>query len=190
MNLNVYLVSHPIIKKLSNHIIYTKFTGEQIYKYNTKLLGILLIYEIIRKWIKIHNIYIKNIDLTKEISIFDSKESYLVIANLMECHEFISDINIIAPKVFLQHINFNIEIRNCYIDNDIINTIKEQKIIIIERFLNNDSIIKLLDYLLLEKNVNINQIKIMCITCTNNICEHLGNRYKSLKIYTTRIYNY
>uniref|UniRef100_UPI003001F160 hypothetical protein n=1 Tax=Anunuuluaehu liula TaxID=3049639 RepID=UPI003001F160 len=194
MQLNVYLISHPIIQKLSNTIINSKPENNQIYNYNTSSLGFLLIYEVIRKWIKTQNIYIKNIELTKELYVFNSKESYLIIANLMDCNQIISGISLLLPQVHLQHINLNTYkkkyINNDCIDSNIINIIKKQKIIIIERFLSNYSIIKLLDYLLLKQHIKISQIKIMCITCTNSICEQLGNKYQSLEIYTTKIYNY
>lgn len=194
MQLNVYLISHPIIKKLSSTIIYSKTKNDQIYNYYISSLGLLLIYEVIRKWIKTQNIYIKNIELTKELSLFNYKESYLIMTNLMDCNQIISGISIILPQVHLQHINLN-EYKQKYINNDcidsnIINIIKTQKIIIIEKFLNNYSIIKLLDYLLSKQDINVNQIKIMCITCTNSILELLGNKYPYLEVYTTKIYSY
>nr|QOS04516.1 uracil phosphoribosyltransferase [Sarcopeltis skottsbergii] len=187
MRLNIYLISHPIIKQLSLSIINTSLKNKQIYQYNAKLLGCLLIYETVRKWIIIHYISIKNIDSKKELYKFDAKESYIILTNLTECGDIVSDINTILPQMYLQHINFN----NYYEDNYIhLNMIKKEKIIIVEKFLNNYSIIRLLDYLLLEQKVRISQIKIICITCSHSICEYLGNKYQSLEIYTTKMYKY
>lgn len=187
MRLNIYLISHPIIKQLSLAIINTKLNNKQIYQYDAKLLGRLLIYETVRKWITIHYIYIKNIDSQKELYKFDPKESYRILANLVECADIVSDINTILPQMCLQHVNSNNHNKNSY---KYINIIKKEKIIIIEKFLNNYSIIRLLDYLLIEKKVQVSQIKIMCITCSNTICEYLGNKYQSLEIYTTKMYKY
>ncbi|CCP38072.1 uracil phosphoribosyltransferase or UMP pyrophosphorylase (plastid) [Chondrus crispus] len=187
MRLNIYLISHPIIKQLSLAIINTNLNNKHVYQDNAKLLGRLLIYETVRKWMTIHYISIKNIDSKKELYKFDRKESYRILANLVECADIVSDINTILPQMYLEHVNSNNHNQNSYKD---INIIKKEKIIIIEKFLNNYSIIRLLDYLLIEKKVQISQIKIMCITCSNNICEYLGNKYQSLEIYTTKMYKY
>lgn len=58
-----------------------------------------------------------------------------------------------------------------------------------EKLLSNFSILKLLDYLIVEHKIHINAIKIICIACTNNILEILGRQYPLLKIYTTKIIN-
>ena len=187
MRLNIYLISHPIIKQLSLDIINTNLKNEQVYQCNAKLLGRLLIYETVRRWITIHYISIKNIDSKKELYKFNPKESYRILTNLLECGDIVSDINTILPQMYLQHVNFNNYQQDSYKH---INIIKEEKIIIVEKFLNNYSIIRLLDYLLIEKKVQISEIKIMCITCSDSICEYLGNKYQSLEIYTTKMYKY
>lgn len=187
MRLNIYLISHPIIKQLSQDIINSNLINEQIYKHNTKLLGYLLIYETIRRWVNIHYIYIKNIESYKEIYKFDTQESYIILTDLIECNDIISNISTILPKMGLQHINF----KNNQQDNyEYIQTIGKEKIIIVEKFLNNYSVIRLIDYLVKKQKIKSSQIKIMCVTCSHSICEYLGNQYQSLEIYTTKIYKY
>lgn len=191
MPLNINLISHPIIKQLSNQLIQHQNKKNYRPYHNHHELYSLLIYEITRKWIKGHNIYIKHIDNIIERYTFDSQESYLIIMNLMNSGNTINTITKILPKVYFQHINLDKQkTKNYCIDDSILNTIEQQKIIIIDSFLTNNSIINFLDYLLINKNIFIKNIKIICITCNNSILEYMGKKYKSLDIYTTHINYY
>ena len=194
MRLNVYLISHPIIKHLATQFSY--FTSQQdsidSSQHIAHQLHVLLIYEVAKRWIKTDQIYIQNIDCIKELCIFDSKESYLIMANLMTCGNITVDLNHILPKVDIQHINFsknNFLNTNYYcLEDHIINIMKEKKIIIIDHHLKH-SMIELLDYLILQNKIEIENIKVICIECHNNILEKIGSKYSLLKIYTTKIYN-
>lgn len=194
MRLNVYLVSHPIIQKISAQMIYSIDSKNPIsYNYHgSQPLHMLLIYEVIRKWIKIYKIYIPYIDFIKESYVFDSKDSYIIITNLMNCGNILPNINSILPQVYIQHLNLNNTSMTNINDNDfnsnIINIIKSKKIIIMDNFLKL-SIIQLLDYLIITKEVKIETIKIICITCTNKTLEKIANKYPLMSIYTTKIYN-
>lgn len=193
MRLNIYLVSHPIIQTISAQIIYSIDKNHSIsYNYHVfEQLHILLIYEVLRKWIKVYKIYIPYLDFIKESYIFDSKESYIIITNLMDCGNILPHINYLLPQVYIQHLNFNNQlmtnINDHYFNSSIIHIIRQKKIILMDNFLKL-SIIKLLDYLIIEKQVQITQIKIICITCTNNILEKIANKYPSINIYTTKIH--
>nr|YP_010904371.1 hypothetical protein REQ04_pgp005 [Catenella fusiformis]WCH57622.1 hypothetical protein [Catenella fusiformis] len=189
MQLNIYLISHPIINKLSTEIIYSTSKDNCIHTHTYSQLNLFLIYEVLRRYIKIQNIYVKHLKYTKEICIFYPKESYLFLANIEEYGSTITNIKTIIPKVHVIHTIFNSKIKE-YIQNSITNIIKKQKIIIIEKLLDNFSIIQLLDYLIIDNNINIDTVKIVCIACTNNILEIIGNKYPSLKIYTTKIINH
>ena len=191
MLLNVYLISHPLIHRLSNQIIYSTETNNNTYTYINSKINFFLIYEALRTWIKIQTIYVKEIDLIKDINIYDSNESYIIMTNITDYCSIISDIKILLPRVHLQHIHLNLktqkDINDDCLEHNIITTIKKHKIIVMEKFLYNHSIIQLLDYLLLEKKINIQQIKIICTICTNSILETIGNKYPYLTIYTTKI---
>nr|YP_010952311.1 uracil phosphoribosyltransferase or UMP pyrophosphorylase [Gloiopeltis furcata]WMP13980.1 uracil phosphoribosyltransferase or UMP pyrophosphorylase [Gloiopeltis furcata] len=67
---------------------------------------------------------------------------------------------------------------------------RTQKIIIIEKFLDYDSISQLLDYLFLERNISMHQIRLVCITCKSSLLEKIGRKYPNLNIYTTKIHSY
>nr|AOM64619.1 uracil phosphoribosyltransferase [Riquetophycus sp.] len=193
MRLNVYLISHPIIRKLSTQIRYSISSNYYIQKKYRLLqnIYILLVYEVVRKWMKVNNIYIKNIDNIKELTLFTPKESYLIITNLMNCGNIINEINDLLPKSYIQHLDCNqnnIINDNC-LDNEIIHIIQEAKIIIIDNVLTT-STNKLLHYLTQQKQIEISQIKIICITCNNKVLETIGDKYPLLNIYTTKIYPY
>jgi len=192
MQLNVYLISHPLIQNLSHQIINNKQTNNYyIQNLSDKELGKLMTYEAIRKWIQSQKIYIKNLHHIKELYILNPKESYIIIADLIHSHNLVSDISILLPKSEFQH--YNLETKRNTINNEyqhLSQTItKNYKIIIIIKFLENYSIITLLNYLLLEKNAKLNQICIICITCKNIILDKIGIQYPNLKIYTTKIIN-
>nr|YP_009773986.1 uracil phosphoribosyltransferase or UMP pyrophosphorylase [Caulacanthus okamurae]QIZ74603.1 uracil phosphoribosyltransferase or UMP pyrophosphorylase [Caulacanthus okamurae] len=193
MQLNVYLISNPIISKLSHQIIYSAEKKNNIYIDIQCQLNLFLIYETLKKWIKIENIYIKNIDHIKKKCIFDTQESHLLLTNIQDCSNIISNIKTILPKLYIVHTCIDektkqyININDDYLGKDIINTIKKQKIIIIQTLLNNNSIIQLLNYLTLNHKINVNAIKIICTGCTTNILEMISNEYPSLEIYTTQI---
>nr|QCI07377.1 hypothetical protein [Leiomenia cribrosa] len=192
MPLNIYIIAHPIIKKLSNQFINSTHQNPQIQNIlNNDPLHILLIYEVTRKWITGYNIYIKNLNHIKPIYRFNKKESYLIITNFMYCGNIINNINKLLPKVCIQHLNLEQykekEINDECINHQIINRIREKKIIIVENFIEDNSIIKLLHYLITYKNIYIKNINIICITCNSIILENLGSKYPNLKIYTTHI---
>lgn len=195
MQLNIYLISHPIIQKLSNQLICSTYKNNQIQNIiRNNPLHSLLVYEVTRKWINGYNIYIKNLNNIKKIYKFDNQESYLIITNFMDCGNIINNINILLPKVYIQHINLENyttrKINDDCIDSKIINIIEKQKIIIIENFIKDYSIIKLLDYLFIYKKIKIQNIKIICITCNSSILEYIGAQYPHLQIYTTQINYY
>lgn len=193
MRLNVYLISHPIIQKLSAPIRYTIDDNSSIeYNYNTfQQLHILLIYEVLRKWIKSFNVYIQYTDFIKELYVFDSKESYIIMTNLMNCGNILPYINYLLPQVYIQHINLNhkipVSINDNYLDSEIVKIIKQNKIIIMDNFLTN-SIVQLLDYLVMQKEVKVKEIRIICIICTNQVLEKIADQYPLVSIYTTKIY--
>nr|QCI09059.1 Uracil phosphoribosyltransferase [Inkyuleea mariana] len=192
MQLNIYIISHPIIKILSNTIIssalntYNKFSS-QTHKY----IGLLLVYEVLRKWMQIKNLYIKKINYIKEVHIIDSQESYLIITNLLHTYNIITEIKILLPDTELQHIdlNNNKSFTDDYNNIKLINIESTKKIMIIEKFLDNYKIIDLIKYLQVEKNVKIHQIKIISVTCNTKILEKIGQMYPNLNIYTTKLIN-
>nr|YP_009296295.1 uracil phosphoribosyltransferase [Sebdenia flabellata]AOM65230.1 uracil phosphoribosyltransferase [Sebdenia flabellata] len=192
MQLNIYLISHPIIQKLASEITYQDKTLKQnTHSENYKQLGTLLIYEVMRAWIKTQNLYIKKINYIKELCVFDKKESYFVITDLTESYKMLTNTSLLFPEVEIEHISLSKEIykiNNMRIYKLIEKKIKNNtKILILQSHLNNYRIIKILDYLIAQNNFYIKQIKILCITCNNKIIEKIGYKYPNLKIYTTKI---
>lgn len=192
MRLNVYIISHPIIQKISSQARYSVNSQTTYNNYHASYpLHTFLIYELLRKWIKGYTVYIKCIDFIKELYIFDNQESYIIITNLMNCGNIVSQINYLLPKVYIQHINFtqiiteNIDDR-CF-SNSILTSIENNKIIIMDDCLTS-SVIQLLDYLVIQKAVEIIKIQIVCISCSNKVLETIADKYPSIKIYTTKIY--
>nr|QVY58362.1 uracil phosphoribosyltransferase or UMP pyrophosphorylase [Kappaphycus striatus] len=189
MQLNVYLISHPIINKLSTQIMYSTKSKNYVNTYIYSQLNLFLIYEVLRKLVQTKKIYIKNIDYIEEIYIFNPKESYILLTNLENCGDIILYLKTIVPQLSLIHINLNKKqyINKNYLNDNIKNLEEKQKIVVIEQFLDNHSIIPLIDYLIYNIRIKSKTIKLICITCTNNILSIMNNRYPSLEIYTTKI---
>jgi len=189
MKLNIYIISHPLIKILTTGIIsyesnHSKITSR--YK-NHQYLGILLIYEILRKWIKISNIYIKKLDYIHEISIIDNDQKNYIITNIIDNYHTITEIEKLFPQTELKHININNLQSWEKINIQYINS--KTNLIILENFLNNENILNLIHYINTIHKINHSCIKIACITCTNKILEKISTRYTDLNIYTTKIIN-
>nr|QVY57956.1 uracil phosphoribosyltransferase or UMP pyrophosphorylase [Betaphycus gelatinus] len=189
MQLNIYLISHPIIHKLSTQLIYSIKNKNNINIYNYAELNLFLIYEVLRRLIQTKTIYINNIDYIEEICIFNPQDSYLFLTNIEDCGDITSYLKTIMPRLSLVHINLNKKhyINKNYLNENIINLSNKQKIIVMEKFLNSYSIIQLIDYLIYNVKIKSNKIKLICITCTNNILDIINNKYPSLEIYTTKI---
>ena len=74
MKLNIFLISHPLIKLFTKQITidhyYNKKTNN-FNKYTYQYIGTFLIYEVLRKFLIIKNLYIDKIDHTQEIYCID-----------------------------------------------------------------------------------------------------------------------
>nr|YP_009391954.1 uracil phosphoribosyltransferase [Acrosorium ciliolatum]ARW60098.1 uracil phosphoribosyltransferase [Acrosorium ciliolatum] len=180
MPLNIYIISHPIIKLLTNSFINNTIQYEYTYKY----IGFILIYEILRKYIKIKQIHIKCIYYTQIINILDKSETYYIFTDLVNTYHMITDIKILLPNIKI--INFEEKI-NLSLKEKIKNINRNNNILILEMNLNKYSTIELITQLQKEADISLNKITIGCIKCNNDILEKLGIQYPKLNIYTTQI---
>nr|YP_010619760.1 hypothetical protein orf186 [Tayloriella tenebrosa]WAX03773.1 hypothetical protein orf186 [Tayloriella tenebrosa] len=181
MKLNIYEISHPIIKTLLDNLNINK--KEQNYRY----IGFLFIYEIFRKYIDINKIYIKQVKNIKLIHAINNNKKYLILTNILNTYDMINDIKIVVPEVNIINVNYEsndkIEesLKNLTIDLQI------SKILIIEKIINDDKIIKLIKYLKKQKNLHSKDINIGCIISKEKTLNQMGNHYPELKVYTTKI---
>nr|YP_009500381.1 uracil phosphoribosyltransferase [Gracilariopsis heteroclada]AXE43543.1 uracil phosphoribosyltransferase [Gracilariopsis heteroclada] len=189
MQLNIHIIIHPIIQQLANKIIYHKSYRNKTYNDNEKTLGMLILYETLRTWIKLYNFYIKKVSFLKEGNYTNKDEKCLIITDLIKHHNFFAESQKILPKIFLQHIYIN---KNNTRDNYIIHNIdsydlSKYKIIIFDKFLNSYTIIQILNYLFRNTKINVDNMKIICLTCHHKILKEIGKKYPELNIYTTKI---
>nr|YP_009654469.1 Uracil phosphoribosyltransferase [Pleurostichidium falkenbergii]QCH39756.1 Uracil phosphoribosyltransferase [Pleurostichidium falkenbergii] len=181
MKLNIYQVSHPVVKILSTNI------SEQKQEYNYKYIGFLLIYEIFRKQVDITQIYIKTIKNVKRFELINQNRKLLILTNISNTYDILGDIKIIMPQLNILHINYdNVQdiensIHNLKIDNTKI------KIFVIEKLIEHSKILNLVKYLNTNKYINIENISIGCVVSTEKILNQIARQYPQLKIYTTKI---
>lgn len=187
MQLNIYLIDHPIIQSLSKSIRADQRENKfQIQNY--KYIGLILIYEISRKWITVHSLYIKKIKYTKEIILPKNQEKYYICTPIHDTYQMLSELSCILPQVqIIDTANdiklFKNNLQSCINKSNS----KNIKIIILETILYNTYIIELIKYLNKEELIPITNIHIGCITCYNTILNLIGQHYSQLKIYTTKI---
>nr|YP_009243962.1 uracil phosphoribosyltransferase or UMP pyrophosphorylase [Sporolithon durum]AMK96204.1 uracil phosphoribosyltransferase or UMP pyrophosphorylase [Sporolithon durum] len=192
MKLSVYIISHPLILQLSNLINNNK-TNKQNYNYQNicKTLGFLVIYETIRTWLKFEKLYIHKIEGVKEIILANSEESYLIITNIAKNIDLISTIKDLIPKCKLGLIHL-FKTDKIYQISKTFNSLpkdisKNQKIIILDKYIETEGTIKLIEYLVKIKKVDLNQIRISCIACEKRGLKKIAYSYPKIRIYTTEI---
>lgn len=187
MQLNIYLISHPIIQILSN------FHERQISQenncniYQDKQLGLLIIYEAVRKKLDINYFHIKKVNYINKINLLNKNNNYYILSNLTKNYNFLSDINLLIPNSKIIHIEkkYLLDNRSNYILN--IRNKEKTYIIIFEKVLNDIYIIDLIKYLIEYEKIPIQKILIVSIKCYHYILEKLGNNHPQLTIYTTEI---
>nr|YP_010951637.1 Uracil phosphoribosyltransferase [Laurencia catarinensis]WMP12576.1 Uracil phosphoribosyltransferase [Laurencia catarinensis] len=186
MQLNIYSISHPIIQLLSNTIT-VKNKNNILYYYNYKNLGLLLMYEILRKYIKIQNVYIKSLYSTKELKLINYNEKYLILSDISNNYEMISGIKTLIPNIDIININYiNIKNEQKTIQ-DIEKVNANTQIFILEEQLKNVNVISIIKYLTLMHQIPINHINIACIKSEQKILKQIGSIYPKVKVYTTQI---
>nr|AYR06171.1 uracil phosphoribosyltransferase [Renouxia sp.] len=189
MKLNIYTVTHPIIQQLVS-ILKNKNTHPIIYDRTSQHLSIFLIYETIRNWFKNQELYIKELNITKKLSLANPQESCIVITNIPQNLNLIQELQEFIPNCQINFVNlckinekWEVNSKFNFIPLDINNN---KKIIILDKNIQTEAIITLINYLTIKK-VEINQIRISSITCSTHTLKVLGNKYPKLNIYTTEI---
>lgn len=187
MKLNIYVISHPIIKIFKQNI-YKNNTNvyiTSIKEKNESKIMLFLIYEILRKLISITNIYVHKLNHTQHNSIIDYQQKNYILTNMVENFNLLADIHNTFPQIHITHYdlykNETFEIKN----KDKIN--QKTNIIIIEKFLVEDNIINILTDITNDIKVTEKQVTIACITCTNQILEKISKYYNNITLYTTSI---
>jgi len=187
MQLNIHLMSHPIIQGLCEKIMYQE-TLFQSKDQNMKNLGQLAIYETVRNWLKIYKINIQQIESMQDFTVPDPKESYIIIFDNLKNLSFFYEVKDMLPKSTLELIS-NDKMTNANkrisIKSDDIKSCT--KIIIFLNKLNATYAREIIKRLAEEYKIQINQIRLTSIICKKDELIKLGHEYKSLNIYTSRI---
>lgn len=186
MQLQIYKISHPIVKLISSRIN-NKYMSHIDQRQCEKYAGFLIIYEIFRKYISIENVYIKLTEGTKIVEIIDTKKRYVLLADISNTYNMLTDITSITSNFELHHVNYENknEIKN-YVKNIYSNN-SNISIFIIEKITKNYKIINLIEYLVKEKKFSLDNISICNIFSSSGILKEIGQKYPKLKIYTTKI---
>nr|QCI06726.1 hypothetical protein [Gayliella sp.] len=189
MKLNIYIISHPIIQIFNSHITQNKYnTSKNISDniYHSKIM-VFLIYELFRKTILVQNIYINKLDTIKHLAKMNSMQKNYVFTNIIENFDIMNEISTTFPQTEIQHYDTNNKSNFINITKHNINNIAN--IIIVEKFLDKHDIIRFLEYLINNINIEEKQIIIACITCNNQIIERISEKYRHIRLYTTQISN-
>lgn len=185
MQLNIYVLSHPVIKIISNCITTNNHEKNIDYSLSDKhkILGFLIFYESMRKWLYVEKLYLQKIKSTQELYLFNTKKSYLLITNFEQTYNMLEYIKQLVPQIKLYHIE-----ENLFLNNELLNNIHHKThIIIFEKFIEDNNILNYLDFLHKNYQIIITQMTILCFTCNNKILDKMGKKYPTLNIYTTQI---
>lgn len=185
MKLNIHIISHPIIQNLSS-----KLTNQtlplNINNILLKELGLLILYEAIRNWIKTYQLTIPQINYKKETIIINPKESFIIISNTLQYLSLIQDIQLILPNSQLKLIENN---QYYTLQTNLPEINYNTKIIIITYQIQLKYTLDLLDYFLHKKNIQIDKIRLICIHCQTDQLIEISKKHNKLNIYTTQIIN-
>nr|YP_009399407.1 uracil phosphoribosyltransferase [Kapraunia schneideri]ARW69013.1 uracil phosphoribosyltransferase [Kapraunia schneideri] len=186
MQLEIYQISHPLIKIILSSLDIKYISEIDKHRYE-RYLGFLIIYEILRKYILIKNIYIKLLEETKQINMIDNDRKYIILTNTSKTYNMISEISCITPNLEIIHTEYE----NKHKIQDYIEKIslykQEYSIFILEKITKNYQILNLLDFLIKDSNITINQVSICNILSCSQLLNKIGQKYPKLKIYTTKI---
>ena len=140
MQLQIYQISHPLIKLISERIN-SKYISHTDKKQCEKYAGFLIIYEIFRKYIYIGNIYVKLTEGTKIVKTIDNNKKCILLTNISSTYNMLTDITSITSNLELRHVDYENKsnIRN-YIE-DINSDNENTNIFIIEKITKNLSLI-------------------------------------------------
>ena len=159
------------------------------YEYYYRYIGLLLTYEMFRKYLEINKIYIKLINEVKEINLPNTKKKQIILTDISNTYDMIVDIKIILPTVEIINVNYrNMETIEYSIKNLKIQYQKTQ-IFILEKQIVDKTLINLITCLKNEKHMAIEDITIGCIQINHTNLNKIGSQYPELNIYTTQIIN-
>ena len=185
MKLNIHLISHPLIQNLSS-ITRNSYSSYNMRNQYFKSLGLLIIYETIRTWTKIHKLTIKTTKKEKELIIIDPKESYTIVFDNLDYVNMFQDIQFILPKLNLKLIEQKNE-KNYTLFNFSPNI--HHRILIVNYRMDTKFIKNLIEGLIREHNIKLKQIRLTCVECKTEQLIQLSELYDNLTIYTTKIIN-
>lgn len=188
MKLHVHHLSHPLIQNLYN-ITSELITPNNIIVQANKHLGLFMIYETVRKLVKVYHLSIKQIKSSKEIVLIDPKDSYTIVFNDLKCLSMFQEMQLLLPKINLELIqNHDIE-SIVRIDSILDGLSPHSKIIIVNYNINIQYIESIINLFTKKNTVKTHKISIICIKCTTAQLLQLSENklYKDLTIYTAKI---
>jgi uracil phosphoribosyltransferase len=149
-----------------------------------KSLGLLIIYETIRTWIKMHKLTIKTTEQEKEIVIIDPKESYTIIFDNLKYVNMVQEIQSILPTMNLKLIEQTSNRNHLLLE---LPANMHHKILIISYRMDTSLIENILKGLMNKYSIKLEQIRLACIECRTDQLIQISKLYSHLTIYTTKI---
>lgn len=188
MKLSIHIISHPIIQYLSSITEQKNLMSSTKHQW-FRQLGLLLIYETIRNWLKTYQVSIKKVSYTTDMTITDPKESYVIIADTGINLSLIQEVQYLLPQCHINLISSSSygsrkehELNSCAKHLD-----KNTKIIIISSEIDIDYILGTIHTLIYIQGISIEQIRLTCIKCETEKLIKISQEYPMLNIFTASI---
>nr|YP_009394025.1 uracil phosphoribosyltransferase [Polysiphonia sertularioides]ARW62587.1 uracil phosphoribosyltransferase [Polysiphonia sertularioides] len=189
MQLKIYKISHPVLKIIMNQINETHIKQSK-QEYYSRYIGFLMIYEILRRYIKIQNLYIKIIEGTKTIEEINQNRRYIILTDISQTYNMITDIKSLISNIEVFHIDYknNYDIKKSMEKINL--DIKDAYIFIIERITEDYKVLDLINILHKNQKILIKNIVLGNIFINDIILKTIGNQYPEMTVYTTKINYY
>lgn len=191
MALKIYTINHPLVRNWSSYLFNVKVKFNDKKEIFNQLYSSLL-YEAMRKSVQTIDLYLLKLNNISEISLLPKKKQCTVLSEINLLQTLGQNIYKLIPHVTIWPFQSNY---NEYLNKETINFIDSlipiqynSNIIVLETDLNDEIIFSIFN-LILNKKITIDQVLIICLTCSKDTLQKINKNYTNINliIYTTKI---
>nr|YP_009313400.1 Uracil phosphoribosyltransferase [Dichotomaria marginata]SCW21654.1 Uracil phosphoribosyltransferase [Dichotomaria marginata] len=191
MAFNIYTVKHPLVLNWTSTLNNLDIESQSIKNEIRHKIGISLVYEAMRKAIKIQNLYIKNLDYIHDIHFVCNSPINIICPDFNLYQLFKHHLEYFIPNVLIYPIILCsdqqiIDMTSPHIKKNYENINKN--LLILEEYLEAKKITTILNYIS-KKHKDTKNIQICATITSAKEIQKLSKIYPQLHIYTTKLIN-
>jgi uracil phosphoribosyltransferase len=185
MPLSIYTVKHPLVLSWLSCLLREQITTLEEFDLIQKIV-FALIYEATRKFIDIHELYLRRLDDLEEIYILENKFSYCIITDIYFSQISSKDFLSLLPQSSIYTLSLHSRDEKQYLKDKYDLMKPNIKIIILQKLLD-DKIIRAITNLMLDLQLSSHNLQICCLSCSSKNLDILSQTHPNLQIYTIKI---